>query len=604
MDNAAPIPKPRTNNATQKLVFGNEGSCCKKPIPLPRTTKTCKTNYCNTSTSNNLGTVCDEINSHINSPSHENNRMSCSRRSLRSMREEWKASLEDAHLRGKCLVENTKQASSRLEKSVRNMLGRRMTIRSSPERDENNSVKATRSVSLPAEDIFHSISFHSPLNAEIKAEEIPVVYEDAVKEDCKATSGAPPPVYPPPPLPDESVYDEVGQHSAISSQSSNCDTYSEQGSDTIYEDVLIARNVKLRNSLQSESSLSDYLSFNDNVITSESESWSYISGTIPNEELYRNLSVTGSSDSDGNDLLPVNKMENEDCVKARNINKLSRNESSDNSELRISDLSSMSIKNDLYENWEISIPAANLPKQVDIGRNVLTKSVILEFDPLFEVSHDTDEADVNYEFLLQDGDSVNPYGKIKRVVKDDQAEKCDESDYIPVPPERYDSLNFHTDTESLERPVDVPVIADDATVSQEPVQNVTRTNKDSVDRNQKTSIKRWMSMKRAIQSMTDRRMSKEPRELSAVNSQNSVFYEVKSESSTSIKRPNLMSHLPVHYSGVLYRCDRLRNFVQWHCVLTDGQLTCSSEKFGSGVSDVLPLDKILSIQLVPEHKVG
>ena len=604
MDNTVPIPKPRTYNVNQNS--SNEGICSKKPVPLPRTAKT----NCDMSAI----MVSEDKEEITNVPSDEKNTVS-RKRSFRIKREELKMSLEDAQLKGKFLVENTK-------KSVRNMLGKRSTVRSSTVRGENSGIKVNRSVSLPAEDIFHSISFHSPLNGENENQEIVTLYEDALKEDCRNTSGAPPPVYPPPPLPDESVYDEVGQHSAISSQSSNCDTYSEQGSDTIYEDVLIPRNAKLRNFSRCDSLVSDCSSLNDNRITSGSESWSYIPSTgIQNEDIYQNASVAGSSDSDGNDVWLRNRMDGEGSVLGRNINEIVKEGSNTCTLSQISDISSLSVRNELYENWEIPTSNDNLPKKA--GRNVLTKSVILEFDPLFDISHEDDEAEDNLvQFTLLE-DSTNPYGKIKRIVKENQRENSSvESEYLPVPPERFDSLCFQSNSKEVcdvispgeKKSDDVTAASsgigksDDTTtgdpvVLQEPVQNVSGGS-NMIEKNRKSALVRWASMKRAIQSMTDRRLSREPKELSIANTQNSVFYESKSENTANVKRPGLTIHLPVHYSGILYRQDRLRNFVQRYCVLSDGHLTCFVDKTGSSVGVALPLNKVLSIQLLQERKVG
>ncbi|PSN41421.1 hypothetical protein C0J52_16872 [Blattella germanica] len=621
MDNTTPIPKPRSNCISKKHSTSNvSASSVKKPIPLPRMKKSVT----------NCGSVVnpsDSSNHEIKPPcvvSTSNANMirpPIKRMTSKQLKEEWKLCSEEAQVKGKCLIENTKQVSSRLEKSVRNMIARRLTVRSSPERDDNNSaIKVNRSLSLPSESIFQSISFDSPLNIEDASKKTHIIYEDSVDSEYKL-SGAPPPVYPPPPLPDESVYDEVV--SVVSSHSSSiCDTYSEayttdteQGLDKIYEEIALGRNNLIHTSQRSNSE-SDCPYYNgDPSVSSLASSWNYLS-----KDAYQNVSVAHSSDSDGNDSSMCKLDVTADFVKNPKSKDIALNEKLMETDTlsQLKNVSSISMTNDLYENWEVPSPSSSLPKQTDLGRKVLTKSVILEFDPLFGNSDEPDEVqDFLNEFILQN-DNSSPYGKINKrsLAKNDILVEHEiyenttaEILPLPVPPTRFDSLTLNSksediaasESESVQEPaqnLDLTSNSNNTSVS-EPTPNIDSTNSNNTERNRKSNLVRWSSMKKAIQSMTDRRVGKDQ-----IGAQNSVFYGDKSENSSLVRRPKWNIQSVVNHSGALYRCDRLRNFVQRHCVLAEGKLTCFTDKSGSCVGDSIPLEKVLSIQRLPERKVG
>jgi len=89
-------------------------------------------------------------------------------------------------------------------------------------------VEEDRCVSMPADNIFSSISFYSPLSGNLRSMK---------NEEDLSTGGRhspPPPVYPPPPLPDESIYDEL--QSVTSGSSGRYDTLSSTVSDKIERD--------------------------------------------------------------------------------------------------------------------------------------------------------------------------------------------------------------------------------------------------------------------------------------------------------------------------------------------------------------------------------
>jgi len=143
---------------------------------------------------------------------------------------------EKMTLKGRAVISSTRNASIRLEKSMKNLLTRRLSSLNQEDAVNQNiaqkklkdPVEEDRCVSMPADDIFSSISFYSPLSSNLRS----------MKNEEDLSIGGrhspPPPVYPPPPLPDESIYDEL--QSVTSGSSSRYDTLSSTVSDKIERD--------------------------------------------------------------------------------------------------------------------------------------------------------------------------------------------------------------------------------------------------------------------------------------------------------------------------------------------------------------------------------
>lgn len=142
---------------------------------------------------------------------------------------------EKVTTKGRAVISSTRNASIRLEKSVKSLLTRRLTSLNQDEllRDGTDggkmfkdSVEDERCVSMPADDIFSSISFYSPLNSNLKSVRN--------EEDLSGMRySPPPPVYPPPPHPDASIYDEL---QSVTSGSSRYDTISSTASEKVDRD--------------------------------------------------------------------------------------------------------------------------------------------------------------------------------------------------------------------------------------------------------------------------------------------------------------------------------------------------------------------------------
>lgn len=146
----------------------------------------------------------------------------------------------------------------KLEKSFRKMIPKRRSV---APREDLKALEQTRTHSLPDNDIFGNISFDSPFGSLTRAQRIKLnggeSDETGSDTDSFYTSSDLPPAYPPPPLPDESMYDEL-----TSASSEGPNSYYSPGSDSasIYEE------------------LSNYLSVSKDGVESKSarsESWSF-----------------------------------------------------------------------------------------------------------------------------------------------------------------------------------------------------------------------------------------------------------------------------------------------------------------------------------------
>jgi hypothetical protein len=287
---------------------------------------------------------------------------------------------------------------------------------------------------------------------------------------------------------------------------------------------------------------------------------------------------------------------------------------------------SLIIQNDLYENWGTNIPV----RRAKEGCKGVTKSVILEFDPLYESADGSGKANRSYSELSLPADTLHsPYGKINRMGRCDVFEHKTENSLKfvcpPVPPRRYDSITAVPSEESS-----LAVVPESATeletvplpdssanpegLTAEGAETGTSNNNSDVDglpgRNRKVALARWSSMKRAIQMMAEgssfRKLVKEQAGVENKSGiQNTFFYGGHSEESTVVKRPDLVPNGAIQRSGVLYRTSfGIRDFMPRRCILANGKLVCYSDKSSSSVSEVISLDRLLSIQFVPDHKVG
>ena len=240
---------------------------------------------------------------------------------------------EKMTVKGRAVISSTRNASIRLEKSVKNLITRRLTSLNQDDLQDTETkskdpIEEDRCMSLPANDIFSTISFYSPLRSNLKS----------VKNEEDLTGvrySPPPPVYPPPPLPDESIYDEL--QSVTSGNSSRYDTISSTFSERAERDFPEASS--LLSFAQNHGSDSDQsLSMSDingsqemSKRLSRSDSWTFY-----------DIAASGKLDkSDGTDELDRISSAEEDEKEPPIKERISCN----------SNVSEISLQNSLYENW-------------------------------------------------------------------------------------------------------------------------------------------------------------------------------------------------------------------------------------------------------------
>ena len=323
-----PVPKPRSIISDRP-----------KPVPAPRTLQIpCLPTRSTSPSESSQSGKSDETKSLPESKGSKSEFF----RNLSSGSKQFKDEIsEKMTVKGRAVISSTRNASIRLEKSVKNLITRRLTSFNQDDlQDAETKVKdpieEDRCTSLPANDIFSTISFYSPLRSNLKS----------VKNEEDLTGARyspPPPVYPPPPLPDESIYDEL--QSVTSGNSSRYDTLSSTFSERAERDFPEAFN--LLNFAQYQGSDSDQsLSMSDihgsQEVTkrlSRSDSWTFY-----------DVAATGKLDkTEGVDELDRISSAEEDEKEPPITERISCN----------SNVSQISLQNSLYENWQLKKSPSN-----------------------------------------------------------------------------------------------------------------------------------------------------------------------------------------------------------------------------------------------------
>ncbi|KAK1125580.1 hypothetical protein K0M31_005939 [Melipona bicolor] len=352
---------------------------------------------------------------------------------------------EKMTIKGRAVISSTRNASIRLEKSVKNLLTRRLTSLNQDEILRDNTggnkfkdpVADERCVSMPADDIFSSISFYSPLNSNLRSVRN--------EEDLSGTRHSPPPPAYPPPHPDESIYDEL---QSVTSGSSRYDTISSTISDKVDRDFPESFDL-LSFALEQASDSDQSLNLSDVNVTlpldkldnakrlSRSDSWTF-------------YDAAPGGKSDGLDELDRISSAEEDVLD-KDVPLLDRTSNASNE-------SQASIQNSLYEN--LLPQKAQEEKEATSNslenRQQSSKSLLFEFDPFARTSDENVYSNFEnndlmlLETLLATNDSPSSSGSIldfqEAVDNEEERDDVDEesveqiSSVPPEPPKRFDSL--------------------------------------------------------------------------------------------------------------------------------------------------------------------
>ncbi|XP_076248320.1 rhoGAP_ARAP and RA_ARAPs domain-containing protein RhoGAP15B [Calliopsis andreniformis] len=364
---------------------------------------------------------------------------------------------EKVTTKGRAVISSTRNASIRLEKSVKNLLTRRLTTLNQDEllRSGSTGSKMTdpiedeRCVSMPADDIFSRISFCSPLNNNLRSVRN--------EEDLSGMrQSPPPPVYPPPPLPDESIYDEL---QSVTSGSNRYDTISSIVSD---KDSVFSDKVE-----RDFPEASDLLNFALNQASDSDQSLNLSDININaalSQDKTNSRRLSRSASWTFYDTAPPNKpdeVDELDRISSTEEDILYLDEPLLNRTSSTSNESQASIQNSLYENLS---PQKAPPQETQESststdnRQQSSRSLLVEFDPFAKTSDEYVYS--NYEnndmmlleAFLAINDSPGSSGSVldfqEAVDNEEEQEDVDEEDILqpqistvpPEPPKRYDSL--------------------------------------------------------------------------------------------------------------------------------------------------------------------
>lgn len=631
---------PSISNSRPSPPVPVRNSPLKKPIPLPRFKKRRES-----SEKNEYGNT----ESPDGSPKQSVTQM---------LKEEFRSASDSVQERGKFVVQSTCRLA-------RTMMPKRFTTQQDYNGRDNPLMDvslADRCQSLPSDDIFQSISFESPLtpSPDVQSNFDVGDLESSSKESAESPiEYYSPPLFPPPPPPDESLYDEVSSvkssHSGSHQDPSPSDGDSYQDIDGIYEELSNARTQAsgINDDQDPQGSGFSTFQFSDTETASlplphkkgktclRSDSWTfYDSVRCPEGD-----SSPGESSSN---------IYNEDPVVAAS----SRRNASSSSPSLCSELEAMAVSTDDLESISRSQVQSSstgsigtstssgsystagfnatgdrllLVKQVEMrrklentGQKLPTKSVIFEFDPLYEnlpAAEDLANSNLTENDLMilaglapPKESTTSNYGKVKVVPKEGGSVMVVEEEAItarpPTPPARFDSISVASMKSpeiiksEQERAIDVPSETS-TSLSRNP--SVTQADVDVTHR--RFSILRpqyWPSMKRVIKSAYQRDSKILPSEVdsSSAMAPTSAFY-ANLPSPAVLERPALEPMLAVQYSGNVYRgVTSSKDLTLRWCHLAENQIVCTPDKTGSGSKDIIPLGSVLSIQLILERRTG
>ncbi|XP_012521391.2 uncharacterized protein LOC105827804 [Monomorium pharaonis] len=647
-----PIPKPRSAVATES-----------KPIPAPRrllpTTSLPSTHSSSPTSESSQSEKSDDLKSVGSTNENTRNNHEFFRSLSTSSRQLKDEISEKMTVKGRAVISSTRNASIRLEKSVKSLLTRRLSSLNQDDvvvqggvQKKKDPAEEDRCVSMPADNIFSSISFYSPLSGNLRS----------VKNEEDLSAGGrhspPPPVYPPPPLPDESIYDEL--QSVTSGSSSRYDTLSSTVSDKIERDFPDFSVLSLTRNQASDSDQSLNLS-DVNVNLSHDK--------ISAKRLSRSDSWTFYDATPGTKAESVDEVDRISSLEESLEKSFERKISPTDRTSCASFESQASIQNSLYEN--LSPPKVECRQQPSDTRVQNSKSVLYEFDPFARTS-ENENVYSNYEnndlmlleALLATNDSPNSADST--VEFRESAEGHEEDEDLthpginltpPEPPKRFDSLpkNEYDIAEGVEQPDKVeassknppllPKLAHLVTKKQpavpprkpstkapalpQPNANMTVTTATSASANndeenitssssvtpkvtedhRKVSV--IQKLKKLRQESTVQAIK--PNVINFVKSGSKLLSRTREHIGESglrslrMERPKVNApHNPVTHRGIVYRpgmgIERAKDLVLRAAVLLDRKLSFYSDKSMSTLKEVVELETVYSIHLLQDVK--
>ncbi|XP_035733559.1 uncharacterized protein LOC118446704 isoform X1 [Vespa mandarinia] len=570
---------------------------------------------------------------------------------------------EKMTLKGRAVISSTRNVSIRLEKSMKNLLTRRLLTSLNQEDimhdsnvmrntkkigDDNNAIDDERCVSMPADDIFSSITFHSPFSGNLKS--------IRNEEDLSGLRySPPPPVYPPPPLPVESsINDEL--NSFTSSSSSHYDTLSSTISEQVQRDFPDS-NFNLFNFIQRQGSDSDQsLNLSDINVSLTGDSKSDIDRRLSRSDSWTFYDTTPPSNKSEviNELDRISSTEEETLEQAVNVNFTTFNASLISLENSIYDNNITSKSNKDEKLFESML--SNVKQGSSSGSN---KSLLFEFDPFAK----TTEENIynNYEsndlmlleaLLLTNDSSSNP-GSTVDLHEDNENEepteleekRLEDSLIPPEPPKRFDSLpkNEYDEVEIGKNPALLPKLVQMTRKKQPAVPPRKTTVKVIPDVSSMTIESKMATTTGKIDDATSNSLVKttydDTRKVSVIQK----LKKLSQDSTANVIKPNVISFVRSgskllsrnrdhegsadHNSkqikmdrpkcnisqcnsthrGIVYKTgvgiERAKDLIQRAAVLTGPKLSFYNDKSMSTLKETINLENVYSIHLLQDIKV-
>ncbi|XP_014605438.1 PREDICTED: arf-GAP with Rho-GAP domain, ANK repeat and PH domain-containing protein 1 [Polistes canadensis] len=650
---AKPIPKPRSIMAEHPVPAPRKIAPPVLPLPSPPTPTRSKS----PSESSQSEKSGDENKS---TTSTETRNSSEFFRQLSTSSRQLKDEIsEKMSLKGRAVISSTKNASIRLEKSVKNLLTRRLTSLNQDDllHDTNanskkiaDPVEDDRCVSMPTDDIFSSITFHSPFSGNLRS--------IRNEEDLSGLRHSPPPpVYPPPPLPTESIYDELNSFTSTSS-SGRYDTLSSTISEKVERDFPES-TFNTFNFVQRQASDSDQSLNLSDVNVSLTSDKSDIERRLSRSDSWTFYDTTPAIKSETiNELDRISSTEEETLEQAVNID---RTFTSSNTSL-------ISLQNSIYENC-ISPKSKDdqmlQPMFSDVRQKSSNKSLLFEFDPFAKTSEENvynnfENNDLMLlEALLATNDSSSNAGSTLDLHEDNEDEepteleekKLQDSMTPPEPPKRFDSLpkNEYDEVEIGKNPALLPKLTQMTRRKQPAVPPRKSSTKIPIDPSTTSAQSKTTESTMATGKLVDETTSNsfpivktttdDTKKISVIQklkklSQDSTAHVIKpnvmnfvrssskllsrnrdqdSSSDHSLRQMKMdrpkykLSQCASTHRGIVYKTgvgiERAKDLVQRAAVLTDQKLFFYTDKSMSTLKETIHLETIYSIHLLQDVKI-
>ncbi|KAK4876934.1 hypothetical protein RN001_009440 [Aquatica leii] len=398
--------------------------------------------------------------------------------------------------------------------------------------------------------IFNSISFQSPIPSDNENQSIYSNVEIITEYDSSEESiSLPPPLHPPPPLREDSIYD---QPQSLASGSTNSNSNSSENAPILphnpgnYESVfpLYPYNSDTDSCLDLTAGTLD-----NHASLIRSESFNYYDPVAKTENIYNNVDSTPVLQAVPTEL----KSENDD----------------------ISETSThIDIRNTLYENHTVRPP----PRTKKLNKRP-TESVIVQFDPLTEVntSNYTNLNDLRALEVLLQGDL---YGTISNVgtVDNWSSSESEVEEFLnpPTPPTRFDSLS----EESL---------------------NVSEKTKSTWFHTDGTNTKAATSNNNEFKAISWFKQVNE------VLKKAPEIVKGNKQKSNVLMRP-MLSMKVVPQKGMLYKItsgpveDLFGEFTSRWCILENANFICYADAWTTNIKENFSMDTILSVQALVDQK--